>query len=187
MVNNLAVVSVVVICVSLSCTTYRNDAFDRIPSCSEFTEMLKQQLTAEDVDETRRVFGEIDTLHVVAQVLGGKSPLKEETVLLDSLISNIERCIPQVVIVKGHRTNEASLLLLLDLERANGDMFYGFVSVALSRDQVILRTKYKRHWEVWSDEVAFCEKRDPGPRILWLVQLQATKFSAMWTIGNQIT
>jgi hypothetical protein len=179
----LVIVSIVAICVLLSCTG-SSDNFEKIPSCSDYTKMIRQQMTVEQAGIARKVFGQIDTLHVVAQIVGSQSSLTQE-ILLDSLISNIKKFIPQVVIVKGLYRNEASLLLLLDLKSGKRDLFYGFVSVELSRKVEILRTKYETTWEVWSDDVTFCEERDPQPRIWWLVQLQATKFAAMWTIGNR--
>ena len=184
MIRNIVIVSIVAICVLLSCASNGADAFEKIPSCSEYVEMIRPQIPLEQTGTFGKIFGQIDTLHAVAQIVGGKSSLTEEA-LLDSLISNIKKCIPKLVIVKGFKRNEASIRLLVDMTAGKGDLFYGFVSVELSRKVEILRTKYEEDCEVWSDDVAFCEQRDPRPRIWWLVQLQATKFAAMWTIGNQ--
>lgn len=177
-----------ILTISLSeCTNQSQDSFaefDEIPSIDDWVRGLADSMDEDKERISRLVLGQMDTLHLVAQIVGATGPITEQQIA-DSLAFHLNRCAPDLIIVRGLKKTEASLLLQVDITVESQDIFYGFSNLSLRRDVEILRTGYHRSGEIWDDLLAFHERGDPLPRLWWLIQLHATKFSALWLLSNK--
>lgn len=180
-IKALAYLASATVCLSLACSDVRDS--DRIPSYEFYVDAMREDLSSEEVRIIRQALGNLDTVQVVAQILGGQGDITEEE-LVKHLRTHIERAIPALALTETNINANGVLLVTLDLTANPDNTIYGFLELELSRTVLILDTDYVTSAQIWRDVLALCEKGDPTKAILATIQLQTHKFSALWTLGN---
>jgi len=155
-----------------------------IPSYTFFVDMIQQQINDEELINFKKVFGQVDTIKLAAQIIGGQGDITESE-LAKHLRSHIQQAIPDLVIIEGSYNTDAVLLLQLDLTENPDNSFYGFLNLDFSRNVNVTKTDHKMSAQVWNDIITLFEKEDPREQIRKIIELQANKFIAVWIISNK--